>query len=286
MANAQNQSQLMHTACDRCRSRKIKCSGLFPCLACQNEGISCTYSPKKKMGRPRKSVSDAIPDVSLPEESFTVDPFFNFPLDGTSITSIPWSLDTSTLTSENQSQPELCTCVMTVASALLSLQSLTTFRFPSSLGSLRNVINSLKSVTECTICPQQSSTLLQNSLLLKTSFVCIVERFQALMAGLDEEYTRLVEANEKPQLRMGDPTVPFSSHTGTLDCPHGFTASLEPQQWKAIAKKSLTDLIKGPVDTLESLTKSIEGRSDGWHLNDDSTIRPACVHKILDQLES
>lgn len=45
----------IHTACDECRARKLKCSSTTPpCARCEREGVPCVYSPMKTMGRPRK----------------------------------------------------------------------------------------------------------------------------------------------------------------------------------------------------------------------------------------
>ena len=44
-----------HNACDECRSRKLKCSGeATGCSRCVTDKVTCRYSPRKKMGRPRK----------------------------------------------------------------------------------------------------------------------------------------------------------------------------------------------------------------------------------------
>ncbi|KAF1956258.1 hypothetical protein CC80DRAFT_413890 [Byssothecium circinans] len=55
MVTSQPQSEKLHTACDECRTRKLKCSGHHPaCIRCEREKIQCSYSPQKPMGRPRK----------------------------------------------------------------------------------------------------------------------------------------------------------------------------------------------------------------------------------------
>jgi len=42
-------------ACDECRTRKLKCSGEpTGCLRCRIDALTCKYSPRKQMGRPRK----------------------------------------------------------------------------------------------------------------------------------------------------------------------------------------------------------------------------------------
>lgn len=42
-------------SCDNCGRRKTKCSGETPCSRCAHAGVQCTYSIKRKLGRPRIS---------------------------------------------------------------------------------------------------------------------------------------------------------------------------------------------------------------------------------------
>lgn len=43
------------TACEECRTKKLKCSGDLPaCARCVRETLSCLYSVQKQMGRPKK----------------------------------------------------------------------------------------------------------------------------------------------------------------------------------------------------------------------------------------
>ncbi|KAL8782176.1 MAG: hypothetical protein Q9213_005612 [Squamulea squamosa] len=49
-----------HGACDECRLRKVKCSAEQDgCTRCRDEAITCRYSDKKTMGRPRKRPRDS-----------------------------------------------------------------------------------------------------------------------------------------------------------------------------------------------------------------------------------
>ncbi|KAF2018910.1 hypothetical protein BU24DRAFT_488968 [Aaosphaeria arxii CBS 175.79] len=68
------QPEKLHSACDDCRTRKLKCSGESPqCSRCAREGIRCVYSPQKQMGRPRKrrredEVTPPEPTPEIPPE--------------------------------------------------------------------------------------------------------------------------------------------------------------------------------------------------------------------------
>ncbi|RPB27914.1 hypothetical protein L211DRAFT_473450 [Terfezia boudieri ATCC MYA-4762] len=59
----------MHAACEECRGRKLRCSGHRPqCDRCKKDQVACTYSPQKRMGRPRKLKSRS---AELPERHST-----------------------------------------------------------------------------------------------------------------------------------------------------------------------------------------------------------------------
>jgi hypothetical protein len=187
---------------------------------------------------------------------------------------IPWSMDqlsfvsnahdpvSTTLPSDQQTT---CNCLVTTLSALQTLQGLTKFHFPSSMGNLRNTIASLTSVVNCAVCPKQRVTAFQNSLLLQTTLTCIGERFHGLVAGLNEEHDRLVASGERPQLRIGDPNSDLSLHTGRPDCPMGFNLSIDPVQWKTLAQNCLISLVKGPGSSITELIEAIETRQRKWH---------------------
>jgi hypothetical protein len=188
--------------------------------------------------------------------------------------SIPWSIDlidyTATPVQFNSLSPAIgtCNCLVVVTSALQSLRAMTSFHFPSSMGYLRNVLNSLSSVVDCPLCPMERSTGLQNNMLMQTALMSITERFQALLMGLEQEYQRMEVENIRPQIRMGDPKVHLSMHTGTLDCPMGFTLTVDPIQWKELARKALMSLVRGPgpgENTLAEITARLETRQQGWH---------------------
>jgi hypothetical protein len=60
-------STFLHKLTRDLGARKLKCYGEFPqCSRCKTEGIRCVYSPRKKMGRPRKRRRDE--QIPTPEE--------------------------------------------------------------------------------------------------------------------------------------------------------------------------------------------------------------------------
>ncbi|PWN51734.1 hypothetical protein IE53DRAFT_367814 [Violaceomyces palustris] len=58
----------IRTACDGCRTRKLKCSGTKPeqggCVRCRSDGIDCVYSARAPIGRPRKRKASPVAEIS------------------------------------------------------------------------------------------------------------------------------------------------------------------------------------------------------------------------------
>ncbi|CAM9258586.1 unnamed protein product, partial [Laminaria digitata] len=46
----------LRSSCDRCWLKKRKCTGEKPCGRCKRGGVECSYSTKRKLGRPRMSI--------------------------------------------------------------------------------------------------------------------------------------------------------------------------------------------------------------------------------------
>jgi len=278
--------------------------------------VRCNYSPRKKMGRPKKrlreessttlgpdSTSNSL-DISSNIEAFDMPNISaassarKHYQDISMIPPIPWSLNTasecvpamvdttfaamdatpatmnslSNLSTLPYMEPTTCSCITITSLAMQTMQTMTTFHFPSSLGGLRNIMSSLSTVIHCPICPTQQATTLQNNLLLQTTLACLAERFQGLLFGLEQEYQRLIMENKRPQIRIGDPTIPLAYHIGSPDCPQGFNVSLEPEQWKQMARKELMTLLKGPENSLAQLIRDILERQVKWHADPNSNV--------------
>ncbi|KAI1130848.1 hypothetical protein F5Y10DRAFT_103596 [Nemania abortiva] len=63
-------SMRFRQSCDRCQNNKVKCSREKPtCKRCAHRRMKCVYSPFRKIGRPRKVVSEeAIPSFGEEQE--------------------------------------------------------------------------------------------------------------------------------------------------------------------------------------------------------------------------
>jgi len=261
------------------------------------EESSTTLSPDSSNSG--LDVSSTFGSYGMPNVSAAMPP--QHYQDVSMIPPIPWSLDTtnactpaiidttfpqidatladidimSTLTTStppSYMKTTTCNCIAITSLALETLQSMTAFHFPSSLGGLRNIMSSLSTVIDCSVCPTQRTTSLQNSLLLQTTLSCLAEKFQGLLFGLEQEYQRLIRENERPKIRVGDPTVPMALHSGSPECYQGFNISLEPDQWKQMARKELMTLLKGPDHSLAQLIRGIQQRQIKWHADPNSNV--------------
>ena len=56
----------LRSSCDRCWSKKRKCTGEKPCSRCERGDVQCKYSTKRKLGRPRMSI---MPGAAAAAES-------------------------------------------------------------------------------------------------------------------------------------------------------------------------------------------------------------------------
>ncbi|KAI9750434.1 MAG: hypothetical protein M4579_006473 [Chaenotheca gracillima] len=64
-----------HSACDECRSRKLKCSGEpSGCSRCVKDALPCRYSEQKQMGRPKKRLRDARDPFGDIDAGWVLDP--------------------------------------------------------------------------------------------------------------------------------------------------------------------------------------------------------------------
>ncbi|QGA13931.1 hypothetical protein EYB26_001583 [Talaromyces marneffei] len=50
-------SKKLRSACDRCHSAKVRCSGKSPCERCQKDNLPCRYSFRANLGKPKGSLN-------------------------------------------------------------------------------------------------------------------------------------------------------------------------------------------------------------------------------------
>ncbi|CAN0169991.1 unnamed protein product, partial [Hapterophycus canaliculatus] len=59
----------LRSSCDGCWRKKCKCSGEMPCSRCRRSGVQCTYSTKRRLGRPRGAAALAKLQLAHQQQS-------------------------------------------------------------------------------------------------------------------------------------------------------------------------------------------------------------------------
>ncbi|KAL5394816.1 hypothetical protein PMIN04_000383 [Paraphaeosphaeria minitans] len=173
--------------------------------------------------------------------------------------------------SSTPGQPEsgLCSCLSLNYLALSDLQSITNFAFPAVMSRIRPALITASTMINCTKCPTENFSAIQNMQALNTLLSAIAERFHKVLSGIDAEAVRLEQTQEKKSFRVGDnSTENRHLHTGTLDCPMGYDLSLDAQDWKRLAKQMLKTEVMGGGHNLTSLlgvVEELEKRQRRWH---------------------
>ncbi|KAJ4353452.1 uncharacterized protein N0V89_005181 [Didymosphaeria variabile] len=183
-------------------------------------------------------------------------------------------LNDSDLTPQASSTPDQqstgpCSCLSLNYLALSDLQALKNFAFPAVIPRIRPALQTASTMINCTKCPMEPFSAIQNMQSLTALLTAIAERFHKILAGIDAEAIRLEERQEKKTFRVGDNSPEnMHLHTGTLDCPMGYDINLDPQDWKKLAKQMLrTEVIGGghnPMPLL-GLVEELEKRQHRWH---------------------
>ena len=107
----------LRSSCDRCWQKKRKCTGERPCGRCKRGGVHCSYSTKRKLGRPRMSILTGAAasesgkegsDVSSPSTTKKtkqdVAPSGTFPHAGTGVLRAPNSNNSSNRSGSSSSR--------------------------------------------------------------------------------------------------------------------------------------------------------------------------------------
>ncbi|TLD34609.1 hypothetical protein E2P81_ATG04774 [Venturia nashicola] len=190
--------------------------------------------------------------------------------------------------SRNHSTPPTqCACLTSMTETLSSLRSINPYSFPESLAPIRNALRASHSLLNCTICPQESTTAMQNIMFLATLLTSITDAYRALLTSIDSEAARALSTGEKKQFRIGDSDPQKAHlHTGTADCPMGFNIALSGSEWKMLTRKVVEGDIFVPASplleshqasqnevTVLGLVKQLEERQLRWHEN--------CEHEHL-----
>lgn len=183
-----------------------------------------------------------------------------------------------------------CSCLRETFLTLSNLQLLQTFSFPESLHPIRKALQTTKSLLQCSQCPRESTTAMQNTMHLATLLTSITDAYRGLFTSIDSEAARVQQTGEKKHFRIGDSDPGRAHlHTGTMDCPMGFNIALAGSEWRMIARKVVEGDILPPSSptnldpgshpppqqgiTILGLANQLEERQLRWH--------ESCVHEHL-----
>ncbi|KAI9845344.1 MAG: hypothetical protein M1837_004966 [Sclerophora amabilis] len=256
-----------HAACDECRSRKLKCSGdPLGCSRCIRDNIVCSYSERKRMGRPRKrrrsrqsSFEDSEPGPASETE-----------LAASYASQRPSSLETAFpvedpmtygFTREGvNSQDSLTGHFKGDASFIADL------RFDLSTEDYDGGGDNIQAWPSAV-----NNSAFQTFMLLGTLLFVIADGYGKMLDFVDLETAQSEAMGQKRKLRMGE--VSTHLHTGKPDCPAGFDVELDPAEWRRIARSVVrTDISRSGVEGskgLMDLADYLEQRQQLRHQQQD-----------------
>jgi len=161
--------------------------------------------------------------------------------------------------------------------SLNELQNMTTFHFPTVIPLLRHGLNTAVSILSCEKCPAQPFSTIQNVMSLGALLTAIGERYFRALEAINAEAKLREQTGEKKAFRVGDPNPElYHMHTGTPDCPMGFTIELEPKEWRKLSKRAIRAEVFGGgsnPNPLCSVLDKMEERQHTWHEQGDPEIK-------------
>ena len=175
-----------------------------------------------------------------------------------------------------------CACLASLYLTLSSFQSLPPPSFPLTSGNLKIATKTARDVLRCSICPKTFNSAFQNISLLGTLLPLIVMEYSKLLHYIDDKSAE----GESITFRMGEQNPANKHlHTGTHDCPLGFSIELGAFEWRMTARKAVRQQVHGvkPGDeSFSSLIDELEKRQHAWHETDYpqkvAGYVPVCTH--------
>ncbi|KAK5132934.1 hypothetical protein LTR08_008382 [Meristemomyces frigidus] len=249
----------------------------------------------------RDSASDSTPPVNLLSE-----PAFSRSHSYTQIHSTSpdlvhqsWNSSTDMLIDPSLSDPALatclpepqflptCACLSTMYLTLSTLESLTTFPFPSALHPLREAMQTAAEIISCPICPTKFLAAIHNTNLVSTLLVSIAERYSKIIQSITIEALRAERSNATKTFRLanvntGTSAFPANGSGGSADA---FSIELTPHEWRLLAKKVVrVEIYRPPSDALYSVpTGPIGDGTAGGSSYASPTSLMALAHRLQER---
>ncbi|KAL6704029.1 hypothetical protein ACN47E_008793 [Coniothyrium glycines] len=269
------------SACDECRLRKVKCSGEQPCRNCQDDGVFCSFSNSKPVGRPRKRPRHTIPvgenvfAIENPSPKTTTDTSMSLDLDtvfspdafsGYSELLLPpetpdssVSLNASTLESVILPAVAPCSCLSLAYLTITRLQYPAANDLSTAIADIKAALAAAGTILRCHHCPKQMVTAVQNLYQLSTLLISLVGRMQTVLVQVDDG------AQTGPLLDSSAFCYPPSP-----DSQQSNDGRRNEHRIRLFFRKMLKETILGNHDdvgdtTLLGIMNQFENRQKEWH---------------------
>ncbi|QDS74336.1 hypothetical protein FKW77_004512 [Venturia effusa] len=157
-----------------------------------------------------------------------------------------------------------CACLLEMTQTLSTLRSIPKYTFPESLVPIRKALQTTQSILRCPHCPKDSTTAMQNLMFLATLLTTVTDAYRTLLLSIDKEATRALSTDAKKHFRIGD-SDPSKAHlhTGTEDCPLGFSIALAGSEWRMLARKVVEGDVLVPSSPLDPATTAHQSSRNG-----------------------
>ena len=176
--------------------------------------------------------------------------------------------------SEMQTVRQSCACLSTIYLELSDLNSLDNFAFPAALHPLQKAMSTTRNAIECSACPENAISALQNLHLVITLLYSIAERFQKMARTIISDAATLRKTGKARELQFCDTTSNSPVHATDTGRSVSFNLELHAEEWQQMANSVIRSNVKhlpnqGSDASLEGLLLQLEARQARWHTDDD-----------------
>ena len=215
------------------------------------------------IGQPGDEFRTLVPWIGGPEQYTSTN--------GSPSSSYPTPPQTNGLNGANGA-PGSCMCLPNLYMTLSNIATTREWPFPMSVHQLKAAMQTSDAVLNCPICPHESTTAMQNLMMLTTLLTTLTDCYRKVLKSIDAQADK-AEADESTiQYRMGDSSPErWHLHTGTNDCPMGINVDLDASEYKMLARKVIKADVLGAKNSLMGkismldLVNRLEQRQHEWH---------------------
>ncbi|KAM0250080.1 hypothetical protein ACHAP5_002395 [Fusarium lateritium] len=177
------------------------------------------------------------------------------------------NVDPKLLAFESENSQQTCACLASLYLSLEEVRKADDLPFTSRLSVLRHLTNTAANVIQCQICPTKFLWAMQNSQLLNTLLVSLAEGYKKIVQFVEDEARRAEAAHEAKAMFMAEGPKLEMQPRG--DNTSGLSLSLDPQDWKNIANKTIKGELFGTAYSTSSsfvaMLQMMEDRQQAWH---------------------